>query len=72
MLSEDEIKAEMLRLEKEIAFYDKLYFSQSISLISDYDYDKLVLRLEELERKYPQFKSRLSPTNSIGEKTTEG
>ena len=72
MLSEEEIKDEMARLAKEIAFYDKLYFSQSISLISDYDYDKLVLRLEELEKKYPQFKSISSPTNSIGEKTTEG
>ena len=32
--------------------YDEAYFNNSISLISDYEYDCLVEELEQLEKKY--------------------
>ena len=48
------IKKRILELVDMIKKYDEAYFNNSISLISDYEYDCLVEELEQLEKKYPE------------------
>lgn len=64
---EDEIKD----LREKIAYYNTLYYKKTISEISDSKYDQLVKRLQNLERKYPQYKLDKSPTQQVGSDITE-
>ena len=48
------IKTRIRELVDMIKKYDEAYFNNSISLISDYEYDCLVEELEQLEKKYPE------------------
>lgn len=63
--AEEEIK----KLRKQIEYYNKMYYEEDNSPISDYAYDSLSLRLRELEEKYPEFITKNSPTQKIGGKT---
>lgn len=64
-----EIEEEMKRLVKQVNYYNKKYYEEDITEISDYAYDKLSVRLRELEAKYPKLKQKDSPTNKVGGKT---
>ena len=66
------IKKRIRELVDMIKKYDEAYFNNSISLISDYEYDCLVEELEQLEKKYPEFKVNKTPTEFIGENVTNG
>ena len=66
------IKKRIRELVDMIKKYDEAYFNNSISLISDYEYDCLVEELEQLEKKYPEFKLNKTPTEIIGENVTNG
>lgn len=59
------IKAEIDELRNEIERHNKLYYQKAEPEISDFDYDQLVKKLEELESKYPEFKLSDSPTQKI-------
>ena len=61
-----QIKAELLRLRKEIRRHNKKYYEQDAPEISDYEYDKLMTRLKELEAAYPEFITPTSPTQLVG------
>jgi DNA ligase (NAD+) len=68
------IWSEMLELRKKIEYHNQLYYQKALPEISDYEYDLLVKRLQELEAKYPQFKKKESPTEKVGsdlEKTSK-
>jgi DNA ligase (NAD+) len=54
-------------LRELIRKYDYAYYVESQPLISDYEYDKLFKELEELEKQYPEFYDKNSPTQRIGE-----
>lgn len=64
-----EIEEEMKRLVKQVNYYNKKYYEEDITEISDYAYDKLSVRLRELEAKYPKLKQKDSPTSKVGGKT---
>lgn len=64
-----EIEEEMKRLVKQVNYYNKKYYEEDITEISDYAYDKLSVRLRELEAKYPHLKQKDSPTSRVGGKT---
>ena len=59
------IKTRIRELVDMIKKYDEAYFNNSISLISDYEYDCLVEELEQLEKKYPEFKVNKTPTEIV-------
>lgn len=42
------------------------YYQNSISEVSDYEFDSLLKQLQELENKYPEFKRADSPTERVG------
>lgn len=61
-----EIVEEVERLRKEIAYHDYRYYILNDPVISDAEYDALMLRLKELEMKYPQLITPDSPTQRVG------
>ncbi len=52
--------------------HDKHYFSEARPKISDFEYDKLVEKLKEIERLHPHWIDPSSPTLRIGDTLTKG
>lgn len=61
-----QIKAELAQLRKEIRRHNKKYYELDAPEITDYEYDKLMIRLKELEAAYPEFITPTSPTQTVG------
>ncbi len=64
-------KREITRLRKEIRRHSKLYYEQDQPEISDFDYDMLFRRLQELEAQFPELDSPSSPTHKVGGRASE-
>lgn len=60
------IKAELIKLRKEIRHHNKKYYDDDAPEISDYEYDKLLNRLKEIEAEFPEFITATSPTQIVG------
>ena len=60
------IKSEILQLRKEIRRHNRKYYELDAPEISDYEYDKLMQRLKDLEAAYPEFVTPTSPTQTVG------
>ncbi|NVK64339.1 MAG: NAD-dependent DNA ligase LigA [Flavobacteriales bacterium] len=65
-MNKNEAKAEIERLSKELNRHNHLYYVESNPEISDYDFDMMLKQLQELEEKFPEFASDLSPTKRVG------
>ena len=61
-----QVKAELIQLRKEIRRHNKKYYELDAPEITDYEYDKLMSRLKELEAAYPEFITPTSPTQTVG------
>ena len=59
----------ILRLRKEISEHEELYRKKHAPKISDFDFDKLVDQLADLERAHPMF---AGPDLGIGDDKSEG
>ncbi|NLC72702.1 MAG: NAD-dependent DNA ligase LigA [Ruminococcaceae bacterium] len=59
-------KEEILKLREEIKKHNKLYYDNDAPIISDYEYDAMLRRLEELENAHPELYSPDSPTQKVG------
>lgn len=53
-------------LTEQINYHNHLYYQESRSEISDYDFDQMLHRLIELENQFPDLKSPNSPTQRVG------
>lgn len=62
----EEAKNKIKELTEKINYHNKLYYTDDNPEIEDYQYDKLFRELENLERDFPQFKDKDSPTNKVG------
>ena len=60
---------QILRLRAEILRYEELYRKKNAPEISDFEFDKLVDQLADLERKHPEF---AGPDLGIGDDKSEG
>ena len=58
---------DIIRLRKEIAEHDRLYYKDALPEIDDQAYDRLKVELTELEAAMPEFNSDNSPTQSVGD-----
>ena len=58
---------DIIRLRKEIAEHDRLYYKDALPEIDDQAYDRLKVELAELETAMPEFSSDTSPTQSVGD-----
>jgi DNA ligase (NAD+) len=65
-LSLAEAQAEYDGLVREIEHHDKLYYQEDQPEISDAEYDRLRLRAEALEGRFPSLISEKSPSRSVG------
>lgn len=65
-MNKNEAKEEILRLSKEINHHNHLYYVESNPVITDYDFDLLLKRLQELEQQFPEFAFDNSPTKRVG------
>ncbi len=59
------IEKKILQLQSDITYYQKEYFENNVSKISDQEFDALFLELKNLEKEYPQFVTKDSPTQKI-------
>ena len=62
----DDILNEIENLRQQINYHNDRYYNQDDPKITDYEYDRLILRLKELEEKHPQFITSDSPTKIVG------
>ena len=61
-----EPQKEIQELTKELDHAGYLYYVKDAPEMTDYDYDRKLRRLEELEAQYPEFASANSPTKRVG------
>ena len=59
-------KKEVAKLRKEIRHHSDLYYNEDSPEISDYEYDMLMNRLKDLERRFPSLLTKNSPTQIVG------
>ena len=62
----DEIKREIDALRAEIEEHNRHYYDEDAPIISDFEYDALLRRLEELEAAHPEYYDPASPTQHVG------
>lgn len=65
-MKSEEAKSRILALSAEINKHNQLYYDQSNSVISDYDFDMLLEELIHLEKEFPEFKMDDSPSQRVG------
>jgi DNA ligase (NAD+) len=65
-MNKEKIKEKIEKLRKEIEYHNYRYYVLADPVISDEEYDKLIKKLIELEKKYPEFQSPDSPTQKVG------
>ena len=66
------VKEEIEELREQILRHERLYYVEAAPEISDFDFDQLMRRLQELEAAHPQFASPDSPTQRVGGAPVEG
>lgn len=67
-----EVLEEIERLREEIEYHNYRYYVLNDPVITDEEYDRLMKRLMELERSYPEVVTPNSPTQRVGGKVLEG
>ncbi len=70
-MTEDEAKAELERLAREIAEHDRLYYQHDQPAISDAGYDALRAANDALERRFPHLVRADSPSKRVGARPVE-
>jgi DNA ligase (NAD+) len=65
----ESLRDQILRLRAEVQRHEELYRKQHAPQISDFEFDKLVDRLADLEREFPMF---AGPDLGIGDDKSEG
>ena len=61
-------KTEIEKLREEIEYHNRLYYVDDAPVISDYDYDMLMVKLIKLEEEHPELVTPTSPTQRVGGK----
>ena len=57
---------------KEIWHHNKLYFVEHKPVISDEEFDRMMIKLKKIEKEHPEWVTPTSPTQRIGEILTKG
>jgi DNA ligase (NAD+) len=66
------VRNEIEHLRAEIGRHNYLYYVETKPEISDLEFDRLLKRLEELERLHPEYDAPDSPTHKVGGEPIEG
>lgn len=62
----DQAQKEIQQLTEQVNYHNNLYYQKDKTEITDFEFDKLLQRLIDLEAQYPQFKYPDSPTQRVG------
>jgi DNA ligase (NAD+) len=62
----EQAKSEIIRLTKLINHHNHLYYVESLTEISDFEFDGLLRELQDLEARFPEFAYSNSPTKRVG------
>jgi DNA ligase (NAD+) len=62
----ENIKIEIEKIREQLEKYNYFYYENNESLVSDIEYDKLMKKLEKLEKEYPEYRLENSPTQVVG------
>lgn len=62
----DPVREKITELTDRLTRYSYAYYQEDTSLVSDYEFDRLLKELEDLENRYPQFRLPYSPTQRVG------
>ncbi len=65
-MTPQEAKKEIEKLTEKINYHNDLYYQQSKSEITDFEFDQLLEKLIELEKQFPQLKGPNSPSQRVG------
>lgn len=65
-MTAEEAESTIEQLSVKINHYNRQYYQNSVSEISDYEFDQLLAQLIELEKQYPQFRYPDSPSQRVG------
>ncbi|NPA45225.1 MAG: NAD-dependent DNA ligase LigA [Chlorobi bacterium] len=65
-MTKQEAKKKINQLSEQLRKHNHNYYILSQPTISDYDYDMMLKELEALEKQYPEFKDKNSPTQRVG------
>lgn len=60
-----DVQKEMQQLTEQLLYHARRYYNEDAPEISDFEYDKLQVRLRQLEAQYPQFARTDSPTQRV-------
>lgn len=69
-MTENEARKKILALRAEVEEHSRRYYDEDAPTISDFEYDKLMHTLMDLEDAFPQFKTAESPTQHVGGKVS--
>jgi DNA ligase (NAD+) len=70
-MTEQEAAQRITELSHQIHHHNYQYYQNSISEISDYEFDMLLEELQRLEEQYPQYRLPNSPTQRVGGSITK-
>ncbi|MEK6477201.1 NAD-dependent DNA ligase LigA [Catalinimonas sp. 4WD22] len=65
-MTSEEAKKKIEELTEKVNYYNQKYYQESISEISDYEFDQLLEELISLENDFPQFRYPDSPSQRVG------
>src|SRR5882672_4455846 len=65
-------KKEIEQLRRELERHNRLYYLDAAPEISDYDFDQMMRRLQELEAQHPELDDPNSPSRRVGGAPMEG
>ena len=62
----EKIRQEMQQLQKQVEHHMRLYYDLDAPELEDFEYDRLIHHLMDLEEQYPEYASPNSPTKRVG------
>ena len=71
-MADDSIVQRVAELRRELNYHNYRYYVLDDPVISDYDYDRLLQELRQLEEEHPELVNPDSPTHRIGGEPAEG
>jgi len=71
-MTRDQAKKRIEELNNLTQYYARKYYDEDESVVSDFEYDMLLVELKNLEREFPEFVSQESLTQHVGGHVKEG
>ena len=71
-MNKNQAKERIEELRKQVEYHAKRYYDEDKPEISDFEYDMLMVELRNLEKEFPEYKSKDSLTQKVGGHVKEG